>query len=232
MAVSAPPDARARRPTVRQIPLGRLVLDYAIYPRGAIDDVNVRTLVDALEAGSILPPILADAASLRVVDGFHRVRAYARVRGPDAEVDVLLQPYANDAELFAAAVRANVVHGKRLTPYDLAVVAAKAKALGLERAEVAEMAGLTRARLEELTLKRTATNEGGRELILKRSIQHMAGGTLTAGQVEANQRLTGWSPQFHARQLIMLIENDLLGTLDEATSADLAHLARLLVEFG
>ena len=59
-----------------------------------------------------LPPILVHDESLVVVDGMHRVRA-AVLRG-ESHIDARLMS-GDKHEIFAAAVKANVAHGKPLT---------------------------------------------------------------------------------------------------------------------
>ena len=63
-----------------------LLLDYDLYPRERIEPFNVNQMIEALTAGRELPPIIVDRKSLRVIDGFHRVKAYQRLHGPDAEI--------------------------------------------------------------------------------------------------------------------------------------------------
>lgn len=62
-----------------------------------------------------LPPILVDRSSMRVIDGMHRVLA-ARLRG---ETEIVVAFFEGDeAELFVAAVQANIEHGKPLSLAD------------------------------------------------------------------------------------------------------------------
>jgi len=87
------------------IKLADLVLDFEIYPRNDVSSTHVTALVDAFEAGEEIPPIIADAKSKRVVDGFHRVRMHDRLGHETVEVE--LRTYKNEAALFADAVRLN-----------------------------------------------------------------------------------------------------------------------------
>lgn len=45
---------------------------------------------------------------------------------------------------------------------------------------------------------------------LKKTIQHMAGKTLTTGQQKANEKLSGMNQSFYVNQVILLIENGLI----------------------
>jgi ParB-like chromosome segregation protein Spo0J len=67
------------------------------------------------EADGPLPPILVQRGTMRVIDGMHRLRA-AILRG---ESTVAVRYFDGDeAQAFAAAVRANVTHGLPLTLSD------------------------------------------------------------------------------------------------------------------
>ena len=103
---------------MKKMKAAQLVLDFGLYPRNNVDEHNVKNLVDALAAGTELPPVIIDRKSKRVVDGFHRVRAHLRLFGDNAEIDVITKNYKNDAELFLDAMRYNASHGAKLDTCD------------------------------------------------------------------------------------------------------------------
>lgn len=218
---------------ITEVPLGTLVLDYTIYPRHAVDQTNVRSIVDALEKGVKLPPIIADKVTRRVADGFHRTLGYKRFgMSMDDMVSVDLRDYADDAELFAESIRLNAGHGQRLTKYDIAVLTTKAGELGITRDVVADMLSITTIRLDEITIGRIADkiSTPGLQPVpvhLKRSVRHMAGATLTDEQAKVNDQLSGWSPQYHVRQINMVIENNMFEMRPEWLE-DFVKLRRLL----
>ncbi|TCO59376.1 ParB/RepB/Spo0J family partition protein [Actinocrispum wychmicini] len=72
------------------------------------------------EAESDLPPIIVDAATMRVIDGMHRLRA-ATARGEDT-IEVRLFE-GSPFEVFVFAVRANVEHGLPLSLKDRSTAA-------------------------------------------------------------------------------------------------------------
>ncbi|RAJ67249.1 MULTISPECIES: ParB/RepB/Spo0J family partition protein, partial [unclassified Streptomyces] len=81
------------------------------------DGERVRQLAE-LEAP--LPPVLVHRATLRVIDGMHRVRA-ARLRGDDTIEAEFFD--GGDTDAFALAVRLNIAHGLPLTQADRAAAA-------------------------------------------------------------------------------------------------------------
>jgi ParB-like chromosome segregation protein Spo0J len=76
---------------------------------GGVDERHAVLL--AASPGS-LPPIVVNSATMAVVDGSHRVRA-AQLRGEVQIAAVLVE--GSEMEMYIAAVRANVEHGKPLT---------------------------------------------------------------------------------------------------------------------
>jgi len=66
------------------------------------------------------------------------------------------------------------------------------------------------------------------EVALKQSVRHFSGKTLTEKQFAANERLSGMSPKYHANQLILLIEADMLDQSDESLIETLRALSAAL----
>jgi ParB-like chromosome segregation protein Spo0J len=77
--------------------------------------INRRHVSMLASVESPLPPLLVGRDDLAVIDGAHRLLA-ARMRG-DTEVDVRLIDGAHD-DIFVLSVRANVRHGRPLTPVE------------------------------------------------------------------------------------------------------------------
>ncbi|WP_255308069.1 ParB/RepB/Spo0J family partition protein [Streptomyces marincola] len=77
--------------------------------------LDVEHVAALASAGNALPPIFVHRPTMRVIDGRHRVRA-AALRGCETIEARLLDGHEDD--LFALAVRLNVVHGLPLTTAD------------------------------------------------------------------------------------------------------------------
>lgn len=105
------PGLTAKRPELQMVPLRQL--QPADSPRLVGEDAkHIRVLA---ESEAALPPILVHRATMKVVDGMHRVGA-ARLRGREA-IEVKFFD-GSEAEAFVAAVRANMDHGLPLTLAD------------------------------------------------------------------------------------------------------------------
>lgn len=202
-----------------------LVRDYSLYPRHEVDDYHVREIMEALRAGLTLPPIIADKASLRVIDGFHRIAAYGRLYGSEYVADVVLNDYESDAAMFQDAMEHNTQHGRNLTPYDKARCIARSKELGIEMQTVASALHITQDRLDKMLLERfTVSGE-----VLKRTTRHFAGGAITPEQSEFNrQRAGGLDQLFYINQVIGLLDSDSIDWERETVTKALERLKTLL----
>src|SRR5512139_1047022 len=123
--------------STKQLPISSLVEDLTLYPRTQVSSVNVSNIVAALEAGHKVPPIVADEESLRVIDGFHRRRAYLKVLGPDAKIPVTLQHFDSETAMFAAAVELNIAHGLPLQEVERRRIVLRLRELGADDDAVA-----------------------------------------------------------------------------------------------
>ncbi len=180
-------------------------------------------------AGEDLPPIVVDAKSKRIVDGFHRARAKQRHGGDEATIEVVLKSYASDKELFLEAVRLNAAHGRNMTTYDRAHAVILADKLGINREDLAGALRMTIERVDDLRVERSAIAEK-LTVPLKRTIRHMHGQKLSKAQQVANTKLSGMDAKFYVRQVLMLLENDLLDPEDEELEPLLVALAKALRE--
>jgi hypothetical protein len=229
------------------IAVADLVEDFDFYPRKDVDSLHVSNLFQALEAGEHLPPVIADRKSKRIVDGFHRCRAWSRFHGPSSSIPVELRSYKNDGELFIDAIRLNSNHGRRLTSIDVVRAATRAKAFGVDDVQISKALRMTVEKVGALVVDRTATtyarpkpkedNEANGSAAddafyvpLKRTIRHMAGERLTKEQEQVNDKLSGMAPLFYINQVIMLLQSKLMPTDDENINSALVELGKLIGE--
>jgi hypothetical protein len=222
-----------RTTTVR---LADLVEDLSVYPRTTVNANNVRNLVLALEAGAQLPPLIACQDTLRLVDGFHRRRAYLRVLDdPDAVVKVELRSYATEADLLADAVSLNVSHGLNLQEYEKKKVVLRLGELGKNDDEIAMILRVPPPRITQVRLRvATVTGEGGRSVRLeplKPSVMHLMGSTMTEAQAKAHRSAPGTSYLLTIKQLRQAIQFDLLNSSDGKVVTALQNLCEELTDY-
>lgn len=123
---------------MKRMALSNLQFDEKLHPRQCVDDDHVFGLIEAIRANATLPPLVICRKTNKVVDGFHRGKAYRRVYGPDYEVDVVEKEYKTPDELFLDAVRYNAKHGRSMTTADRAKVVQIAETLKIDDARIGE----------------------------------------------------------------------------------------------
>jgi len=218
--------------------LSELVEDMELYPRHAVDNAHVASLVLAMESGSQLPPIVADKKSKRITDGWHRARAYARIHGPTATVEVELIDYASEADMIFDAVRRNSAHGRKLDSMDQTRSIHMMEKRGLQSIQIAAALNVPEKRIEKLRIKVAssrssgiATVPGTKSITLKRSCSHMAGKSLTADQVKVHDSAPGTSYLLVSRQLREALRVELVNLDDERLVEELCALRDALNEY-
>lgn len=214
---------------MKKVKASTLVLDYTLYPRNDLDTYNVTSMVNALNAGHELPPIIVDKKTRKVVDGFHRREAHLKFYGEDAEIDVIEKSFESDADLFLEAMRLNASHGIRLDSHDRTHCLLIAERLSIPLESIAGALRMPTDKLGALRVDRTAVGSSGLTVPLKRTVsRQFSGQTLTPRQEEANQKLGGMSQLFYVNQLIELCESDMIDVGDSVLMRNVRKLVGLL----
>lgn len=203
-----------------------LIEDFTLYPRTMVCPTHVNALIDALKVDVDLPPIVADKKSSRVIDGFHRLAAYRRLKVDTVAVEWL--NCKNEQELFAFAVEANAGHGRPYSPYDRARIRGRAEDLGFTLERVGQILKMP---VESLTAQKErvfAADPEGKPTPLKNTIAWKAGQRLTEREMKANEKLGGMNATFYVNQVIELLEARLIDPRNEGLQASLLKLHELL----
>jgi hypothetical protein len=187
----------------------------------------------SFKAGHEFPPIVVERDTGRIIDGAHRFEMY-RAEGV-AEVECIEKTYRTEADAFLDCVRYNATHGRTLTSYDRTHCAIRAEELKILPAQLASAMAMTTDAVGALVATRVgklraATSAAGVLVPLKRTIQHMAGKSLTRAQEDVNGKLSGAAQSFYVNQIVMLIEQGLLNREDERLIAKLRRLRELLAD--
>lgn len=104
-----------------RLPLEAVVFDMTIYPRSEWNAKTVERYTEALRAGEVLPPIILEDSTLRILDGLHRFKAHRANGDESIEVERHVVPDGVPVKLYAASLSAR--HGDRMTGDDLKSVA-------------------------------------------------------------------------------------------------------------
>lgn len=231
----------------QEIALAEIVEDFDLYPRASVDSTHVSHIALAIEAGVELPLPILEAESKRIVDGFHRVRAYKRLLGKEGKITVELRHYDNDGELFLEALRLNAGHGHNLTAYDRKHSVLLALKLNLKKKDIAAALNMPLEKVQfdgELTCANLdgrlkapqfclkAMARTGEHLVpLKYPVRHLAGQTLNARQTEVVGRMGGNGVPFLAHQLTWLLNESMIDESNESVLNALVELEKALKAF-
>jgi ParB-like chromosome segregation protein Spo0J len=206
-----------------KLALEKIVTDESLYPRNGVSGFNVNRLINAIESGAKLPPIIIENKTNRLVDGRHRYEAH---KGLGLKtIEVIEKVYKNEADLYADAVRLNVVHGEPLDLYTIRTAIIRLSTYGYSKEEVSE---IVRLPVEQITKaeRRVAHNESGEPVALKGGLSHLAGQTLDRHQQEINRRYSGPKALFFVRQIAGLLANNMHPTTS-AFADEMDGLCRL-----
>jgi hypothetical protein len=209
-----------------RINVSDLKLDQELYPRKGVNPFFVHRMIDALESGSEFPPVTIEQSTGRLVDGWHRHQVYLAKGIKD--VEVIAKSYLNDSDFFADAVRLNTAHGIPLTAYDLRNAVARLESMGYQRDAIGEVVKLPINKIAEI-IKGFGNSPEGTPVALKGGLSHMQGETLNQQQINAQKRYGGHKSIFYARQLILLLEEDLWPREDFKFRQEMDRLAQLWV---
>jgi hypothetical protein len=220
------------------VPLADLVEDTTLYPRHVVDSVNVTRLVQALEAGATLPPLIADKQSKRLIDGWHRIRAYRKVLGPNGVVDVELRDYPDEGSMLLDAIECNAIHGRQLDKTDMTRCIHLSQEKGVTLVRVAAVLHITESVAEKLTIRVATVPQGSTETIpgtdqvaLKRPVIHLAGTQLSEAQARAQPTVPGTSYLLITRQLADAVRLDLANRGDLKLMQALRELLDALQDY-
>lgn len=215
-------------PELERIAVDDLIIPPAdgLYPREDIDEGHIRDLAEAIRAEEELPPIHAWRKNKWVADGVHRLVAHRRLSIP--RISVRWHDYHDEAEFFEAGIVLNSAHGLKFTPFERVRIGIRARELGLSETRIAQALRLSEARLEEITVRRTAIGPDARVIPIKAAVRHLAGTEVSQEQVVAMRKVGGPSIRYHAEQLINVLEHGLIDEDDERLKSVLGQLFRLL----
>jgi hypothetical protein len=208
-----------------------LILDWNLWPRqsiGVLDSTNVRHMKEALMAGFVLPPVIASAKDFRVVDGFHRTTAILEVFGDEADIEVDLREYKNEAEMFLEAGRLNACHGLPMRPKDRAYFILRARKFKIPPLVIAEVLGMDVAKMKDFLEKRTAKTESGEVIPLAAGAMNLGGKTLTPVQEHYARTANGGMPEMYVNMLLNALRADSV----QLTEKTLKKLGELYEEIG
>lgn len=206
----------------KTLAVASLVVDFSLYPRHNVDETNVGDLLRALQAGHTLPPIIAEAKSLRIVDGIHRRLAYLKYFGEEATAPVELRSYDTDAAFFMDAVSLNSAHGRKLDRHDQTRIVLLFRELKVSDQDIAITLHVPEHQVQQLSI-RTVIGPNG-PIPSKRGLEHMRGEAMTEEQVSVMGSVRSGEAGRLCLELTRLLDAGMVNLDDDAIVARLQAL--------
>src|SRR5215831_3392316 len=208
--------------TVRMVPISELVIDLreetTLYPRNKVDPKHERDLARMLGLGIVLPPILVDERTKRVVDGVHRVGAH-RLQGR-LEIAADVKDYADERAMFVEAMTIGSDDKLALNSSDKVRCCQIAERLGIEDTTLAQALALSFSHLRAIKQRYATVQEAQQAVAEARRVEpvevpieelrRLPGRTITLEQAHALETAPGQSYLLHVRQLLDALAYDLL----------------------
>lgn len=209
-----------------------LVYDWNLWPRHSVnglDGTNVARMREALRSGFPLPPVIANKADYRIIDGFHRTQAHLDAFGDDAEIEVEFRTYDTEAAMFLEAGVLNAHQGMPMGPKDRAHFILRCRKYKYPWGAIAKALCMDEKRLREFVEKRSAKTKTGESIPLPGGAINLGGKVLTETQEHYARHTGGVVPEMYVSMLINALKSDAL-MLDEKGIVRLKQLRALIDE--
>jgi hypothetical protein len=217
--------------TTQTVEVSSLVRDMNLYPREHVNAQTISDYTEAMRAGAVFPPIVADKKSRRIVDGWKRTAAALRFAGPGALVEVEFRTYSDEGALLLDAIRLNALHGESLKHQDWYRCVILCEQLKISDSKIVGALNITMEKFRAISAQRVHRDEEGTAIVAaKNSSLHLIsqGKSITSRQVTALAHVGGVSQTAIINQVIRLIEGRLLNKSDERSMSALEKLYGLL----
>jgi len=205
-----------RNKMTKKVKLSKIIEDMDLYPRPGIDSDHVRNIMMAMETGSKFQPIILTDKFV-IVDGFHRKRALEKLSSKNTEIEAEIRTYKTNQDLFIDAMRLNAPHGLRISGEDRKYAIQKAIELKIDEQSIANALNITSIKIDKITNQFSQIHNMNIKIPVKNSVRHMAGKEITKEQAEVMPSLPGTTQNTQIKQLILMLNNDMINREDELT---------------
>lgn len=153
--------------TIQNVAVDSLKHDTSIYPREKPVTLAIRRYVDAIQAGEELAPIHVEAGTYRILDGYHRVRAYKEC-GIEIVNAYVVALNGTPALLYAASL--NTRHGVAMSYSEMKDVARATveKFPDITNKAIAEMMGIKQHTVTDWVKDLRAAQTAERDMLILR----------------------------------------------------------------
>lgn len=212
-----------------EVNLKEIHFDEDLYPRSKYDWRTAYIYSQAMNSGAKFPPIVLALLNGKkyLVDGKHRTEA--NILNKKEKIEAIVHTGWNKKKIFLEAVKANISHGKILSPYEKRRIALKLREYDSTNGEISQIIQVPEDKLENFIAQRLVNTMTGEPIdpeegerlskeighaILKSGIKHFAGETMSEEDfigLEETQKSFYGSSQFRLfNEVVRIIESDML----------------------
>ena len=215
--------------------ISELIFDQKLLAIRKIDTYTVSLYRQNMRSGAQFPPIIVDKKTGMIVSGNQRSKAYLAEFGPDHEIEVVVKPFKNRAEILKEFVSENLKHGRPMSGIEKRSAIIKLLNSNLPVAEISKLFNLPVKRIENWAGMSVMIvgNDGKEEpRPIKRGIEHLSGTVMESGTYQQHINADRGIPcASQANQLTRWIHMDLINKHDDRSVEALKNLYDALGEF-
>jgi hypothetical protein len=206
------------------IKISDLIMDWNIYPRHEVDRVRLGKYYDAMQAGVEFPPIIIDAKTKKIIDGFHRTEAFKKLKYD--EITAEFYEFESDAEMVFWGISWNAQHGLTLSQYDQSRCLNIGRDYGLTDEQIANALCITIDKITKMEKSRIRINVNtGRPVEIKRVLASITSETVTQKQINVQKPFNCMSAGYYIKRACDVLKHGLLQT-NEVNIADVELLSK------
>lgn len=160
--------------TIQKIEIAKIKVDEDLYPRTQMNWQTAYDYAQSMRAGAKFPPIVVALfkGSFILVDGNHRLNANKQLKETEIEAEINIG--WNRKKIFEEAIKANISHGKVLSPYEKRRIALKLRQLRYSDKSISQLIQVPFDKLSGFVEQRLVNTLTG-ETIVKSEVKHLAG---------------------------------------------------------
>ncbi len=212
---------------ITKIKLGDINIDTRLRVRD-IDSHKVAVYRDVIKAKGIFPALVVDQGNT-LIEGHHRYEAMMKEYKIDREIAIDKRTFKNDKERLVCAGTENQKQGFRLTGFEEKRLAFRLATVDADIDEISKAIGRPVSKIMSwhgeaiIVMDGKEQTEKPRKGGIPKTIKEMS----SEQYEEMAQKASGWTPMFHADQIIHHIENKTMA-YDDVTVAKLKELVNVI----
>jgi len=204
--------------------------DTELYPRNHYNWFTGNKYAKAMQTGSIFPPITVAlfAGKYYLVDGKHRLEAFKTNKQESVQAEVLKG--LTRANIFAEAVKRNVIHGASLSTQETANCINKLRNMDFSDAQISKIVNIPVNKIERFVADRITSSITGEEISLKAPLKHFAGQDVSEEILDSQGVYASQSQAHVVDQMLKLLETGAFNTRNEVVMNKLKMVHKLIKE--